>query len=126
MHTQYLLRSEGSDDTVKSTAPARVGVGRVVIATYLDRSGLIIETDDGVIRPARYHEWAEPLEKSLLLYLRAETSKALGEPVGLNPTDRSRWKFTVDVFVEEFHGRPDVARALFLEARARARAESYA
>jgi uncharacterized lipoprotein YmbA len=104
VHTQYLLRSEGSDDTVKSTAPARIGIGRVVIATYLDRSGLIIETDDGVIRPARYHEWAEPLEQSLLLYLRAETSKALGESVGLNPADRDRWDFTVDVFVEEFHG----------------------
>jgi uncharacterized lipoprotein YmbA len=104
LHTQYLLRSEGSGDTVKSTAPARVGIGRVMIAPYLDRSGLIIETDGGIIRPARYHQWAEPLEISLLLYLRAETSKALGEPVGLNPADSDRWDFTVDVFVEEFHG----------------------
>lgn len=104
VRTEYLLRSDTPDSVTQVQSPARVGIGRVFIAPYLDQSGLVIETETREIKPARYHHWAEPLDNSLLLYLRAETSKALGEPVGANPADRTKWDRTVEVFVEELHG----------------------
>jgi uncharacterized lipoprotein YmbA len=104
VRTEYLLRSDAPESVTQAQAPARFGIGRVVVAPYLDQSGLIIETETREIQPARYHHWAEPLDNSLLLYLRSETSKALGEPVSIDRANRTQWVKTVEVLIEELHG----------------------
>lgn len=102
--TQYLLRAGNPEGALQIASPSRVGIARVAIAPYLDQSGIVVETAAGEVRPARYHEWAEPLEDGLLLFLRTELSTALGLQVGIDRAARSQWEYAVDVFVEELHG----------------------
>jgi uncharacterized lipoprotein YmbA len=103
-NTLYLLRAEAPGSTVWVEGPPRVGLGRVVIAPYLDQSGVVLETAPREVTPARDHQWAEPLDEALELFLRDEISNALGEQVGVDPADRDRWVHTVNVFVQSFHG----------------------
>ena len=77
--TQYLLRSQATEGTVRVDTPARVGLGRVVVAPYLDQAGVVMETAPNEVTPARHHSWAEPLDEGALVFLRAEISAALGE-----------------------------------------------
>ncbi|MBW2236913.1 MAG: membrane integrity-associated transporter subunit PqiC [Deltaproteobacteria bacterium] len=102
--TQYLLRSQTPEGSVRVDLPARIGLGRVVVAPYLDQSGIVMETAVNEVTPARNHTWAEPLDDATLIFLRAELSTALGEEVGFDPSDRSLWKYTVEVFIEQLHG----------------------
>lgn len=102
--TQYLLRSQAPAGTVQVQVPARVGLGRVVVAPYLDQTGIMMETAPNEVTPAQYHTWAEPLHEGALVFLRAELSAALGEDVSFDPSDRSLWKYAVEVFVEQLHG----------------------
>jgi uncharacterized lipoprotein YmbA len=102
--TQYLLRAEVPATTVRVDSPARVALGRITVAPYLDQFGIVIETDEREVRAARNHQWAEPLADGLRLYLRDEMINALGEDVALNASDRSAIDYVVDVFVEQLHG----------------------
>ena len=102
--TQYLLRAQAPEGTVRVDTPARVGLGRVVVAPYLDQAGVVMETAPNEVTPARHHSWAEPLDEGALVFLRAEISAALGEDVSFDPSDRSLWKYTVEVFIEQLHG----------------------
>ena len=102
--TQYLLRAEAPDRALRVDAPARVGLGRVEVAPYLDQSGIVVEIEPGRVQVASEHQWAEPLDAGLRTYLRAELSAALGYEVGARVTDPARWDYTVDVMVETLHG----------------------
>jgi uncharacterized lipoprotein YmbA len=104
VRTHYLLRAETPERTTRVEGVARVGLSRVIVAPYLDQSGIVVESAAREITPARNHQWAEPLEDGLRLLLRSELSTALGEEVGLDPADRSRWQHDVQVFVEQLHG----------------------
>ena len=103
--TYYLLRPPLDEGSGPIDAPIRAGLGRVVVAPYLDRSnGIQIETKDGEIRPATQYQWAEALTAGVRWYLRAEVGKQLGHQIGGSLTDRRDWDYTVDVFVERLHG----------------------
>ena len=102
--TQYLLRAEPVERTGRVEAPVRVALGRVAVAPYLDRSGIMVETETGQVQAAREHQWAEPLDAGLRSYLRAEISNALGYDVSASAADRRRWDYTVDVYVDRLHG----------------------
>ncbi len=102
--TQYLLRADNPERTLRVASPARVGIARVSIAPYLHQSGIVVETETGEVRPAHHHRWAEPLEDGLLLFLRTELSTALGVEVGIDRAMRSQWEYAVRIFVEELHG----------------------
>jgi uncharacterized lipoprotein YmbA len=104
VRTHYLLRAETPERTTRVEGVARVGLSRVIVAPYLDQSGIVVESAAREIQPARNHQWAEPLENGLRLLLRSELSTALGEEVGLDPADRIRWQHDVQVFVEQLHG----------------------
>jgi uncharacterized lipoprotein YmbA len=56
------------------------------------------------VRPARYHQWAEPLDEGLRRLLRAEISKALGYQVSADALQRKQWDYAVEVSVEQLHG----------------------
>lgn len=101
---QYLLRPEAPAGGTQALGKARVGLDRVVIASYLDQSGIVVENADHEIRPASNHHWAEPLDEALRVYLRAELVRTLGEDVGLSRAGGDGWQYVVDVFVERFHG----------------------
>jgi uncharacterized lipoprotein YmbA len=102
--THYLLRADLPDETSQVEAPVVIGVGRVTIAPYLGRPGLVIESDDHQVRPARYHVWAEPLDEGLRRYLRTEISNRLGYAIRADASRRADWDYAVDVVIDQLHG----------------------
>lgn len=111
----YLLRGEGGQTEGVVRSEARVGLGRVLVAAYLDHTGLALETAPNVVRPARNHLWSEPLDQGLLIYLRSSVSAALGEQIGYRAPPGVLWDQVVDVFVEQLHGTM-TGRALIVAA----------
>jgi len=105
--TLYLLRAR-PEDRAASLEGARIGIGRVVVAPYLMASpGIVVETEPGVVRPARMHAWAEPVDQGLRWYLRHEVAAALGHDMGGGLVDRPSWDWAVDVYVSRLHGTMD-------------------
>jgi len=100
----YLLRGEATGAGA-SSAPAKiVGIGRVTIAAYLDRSAVVVQTGGREIRPARYHEWGEPLDNGVRHYLRAELVDRLGYEVASDVIYRDAWAYRIDLSIETLHG----------------------
>jgi len=117
VRSQYLLRGEGARTGVGAEGLARLGLGRVTVAAYLDQTGIVVESGAREVQPARNHHWAEPLDDGLRIYLRNELSNALGEEVGLRPGDGEGWQYVVDVFVEQLHGKMSGEAVLVAEFR---------
>ena len=74
------------------------------VAPYLLEPGLVLETGAHEVRSARQHLWAEPLDRSLRLYLRAQISNELGFELSRNAIPANAPDFILDVEVEELHG----------------------
>lgn len=103
----YLLRMPTDiTNPEASTGSVRIGLGEVRTAPYLDDQGLMLELTHRVIRPARYHRWAEPLSSSLAVVLSDSISASLGQSIS-NRTDSSAWDYRVDVYIDEMHGTRD-------------------
>lgn len=100
----YLLRGDDALNEGVVRSDARVGIGRVRVAAYLDHLGLSLEVAPNEVRPARNHLWSEPLEDGLIVYLRGSVSAALGEEVGYRAARDQSWDQIVDVFFEQLHG----------------------
>ena len=99
---EYLLGPGAAMPSGPIAVPERVGLGTVSIAPYLDQAGIVVETERGQVRAARFHTWAEPLEDGLRAYLRAEISRALGFDVYAFPSAEA-FDLVIDVHVERLH-----------------------
>jgi uncharacterized lipoprotein YmbA len=99
-----LLGSGSSSQSGRVDASPRVGIGRIAVAPYLDRAGIVVETDAGQVHAARHHLWAEPLEAGIRSTLRAELTTALGSEVSAVPSDHVVWDYRVDVHIDRLHG----------------------
>jgi hypothetical protein len=100
----YLMRGDEPSGIRPVSSPATTGIRRVVVAPYLQNPGLVIETVEGEVHGARYHEWAEPLDQGIRRYLRSELSALLGEDVDSNPTLGPQWAHAVDLGIDQLHG----------------------
>jgi uncharacterized lipoprotein YmbA len=100
----YLLRAEVPGDLAPAENGALLGVGTVSIAPYLDRSGVIVQVGDHRVREARYHLWAEPLDRGIRAYLSDRIAASLGRTLNNGPNGVDRWDYRLDVSIEEFHG----------------------
>ncbi len=102
--TEYLLRYESPSGVEAVPRQGAARLARVSVADYLTQPGLAVETAPNVVRSARDHLWAEPLEAGLTMYLRAVIAAQRGEAVlvrtGGGPASGPR----ISVFVEELHG----------------------
>jgi uncharacterized lipoprotein YmbA len=105
--TQYLLRTDGADNSRQQTHPAKIGLGRVHVATYIDQPGLVLETEDGQIQAARHHQWAEPLRISLRRFLGAEISAAVGQDLEVDMPTGGNWEYRIDITIDQLHGTAD-------------------
>ncbi len=103
--TYYLLRGAQEEGAGQVDAVIRVGLGRVIVAPYLMSSnGVVVETAPGQVRPARSHQWAEPIDSGIRWFLRAEIARALGDEVGGGLVDIQDWDYTIDVYIGRLHG----------------------
>jgi uncharacterized lipoprotein YmbA len=105
--TRYLLPADVPAGSGRVDPPVRYGLARVSVPPYLKDLGLVVETSPGQVRPARLHEWAEPLDDGLRRFLRIEISSALGQEIGSDIAQRSRWQAAIDVDVDRLHGTLD-------------------
>jgi uncharacterized lipoprotein YmbA len=103
-HSRYLMRGHEASGLQPLASPATVGIRRIVVAPYLQNPGLVIETEPGEVRGARYHEWAEPLDQGVRRYLRAELSSLLSQDVDSNPSLSRQWSHAIDVSIDQLHG----------------------
>lgn len=101
----YLMRPQQDLPSGALTASRAFALGEVSIATYLDQPGLVIETADGTLRPARQHLWAEPAHDSIRNLLAVEISLAKGED--LLPDKLNKGAIAVDIRIDELHGTED-------------------
>lgn len=101
----YLLRSE-VETTTRSLQPVEnFALGKITIAPYLDQRGLLIETESGDLRPARFHLWAEPLYEGVRLFLLKEVSANLGKD--LLPYPSTPNTTTINARIDQLHGTND-------------------
>ena len=100
----YLLRAEAPGDLAPADPDALLGIARPSIAKYLNRAGIVIQVGEHQVREARYHLWAEPLDRGIRHYLSHRVSALLGRSLNTGPGTEDTWRYRIDVSVEEFHG----------------------
>ena len=101
----YLLRTDSPQNSRDLEPSQDFSFGRVIIAAYIDQPGMVLETRAGEIRPARYHQWAEPMYQGIRNLLIIEVSQALGEDVF--PARASVGDTIVDIRIDQLHGTSD-------------------
>ncbi len=101
----YLLRSEVPEQSRGLTPSSRFAMGSVNVAPYIDQSGLILEVSPGQIRPARHHQWAEPMAGALNHLLLLEVSRTVKEDVF--PQAASDAALVYSVRIDQLHGTLD-------------------
>lgn len=107
-HELYLLRSDSANRFDAGDQTATIGIGSLRVASYLDQTGLVLETSDGSINAGRYNQWAEPLRESLRAVLANDIANATGKPVRARSYGETNWKLhtkqLIDVSIEQMHG----------------------
>jgi len=101
---QYLLRSDRSSQFAVEKQTKVVGLGVVVVAPYIDGLGLVLETRAGEVRPARDHQWAEPLRDSLRAFIAQEMSAQAGQIIRSNNSGERDWQRRIDLRIDQLHG----------------------
>jgi hypothetical protein len=104
----YLLRSDAVNATSDTGDVADISLGDIWIASYINRSGIVVETANGTFLPARFNLWAEPLREGLRTFLADEISSSLGRRIRTarhNDTDwREYTSAVIDLQIRELHG----------------------
>ena len=103
----FLLRTDIKTISPSAENAPAIGWGRVSVASYLDRAGIVVQVADNQVREAQYHLWAEPLNRGIWHYVGAQTSNELGYSLSVNEAQKSQWDSRVDLRVDEFHGTLD-------------------
>jgi hypothetical protein len=121
--TDYLLRVPAEAVTPSRGAPA-FALGEVRVAPYLEQPGIVLAQDDGVVRAARYHRWAEPLDASVRLVVAELAGAALGRPVARRAARSDAGPVVVDLTVDTLHGTADGRARIDAHWRVAGRAEA--
>ncbi len=103
-YTQYLLRHDISTTPAVKSSEETIDIGRVEVATYIDSLGLVLETANGEINVARYHQWAEPLRESLRQYLASSISMKSEIPVRFQKVVGVESSKRIDIYIDQLHG----------------------
>jgi uncharacterized lipoprotein YmbA len=98
----YLMRSDHDLETRELNPSKDFSMGSVIIASYIDQPGLLMETVDGEIRTARYNLWAEPVNEGVRNQLMVEIAQAKGED--LLPADLVDTAIVLDIRLDQLHG----------------------
>lgn len=103
----YLLRAEVPNDLAAAPPGTAAGLGLIQVAAYLDRAGVVVEVGANQVREARFHLWAEPLDRGIRIYLSDRIASQLGYRLETGPGSVGPIRYRIDVSVEEFHGALD-------------------
>ena len=100
----YLLRSDALSQFAAEEPGSITGIGAIVVASYIDGLGIVLETAEGEVQEARNHQWAEPLRDSLRIFLAREISAASGQIIRFQTNREADWQQRIDVRIDELHG----------------------
>lgn len=103
--SHYLLRSDEDIQSRVLQPSEKFALGTVTIAPYIDQPGLVLQTQNGDMRPARHHLWAEPLFEGARTYLRAEISRISGQDLAIAALKPNA--SVIDVRIDQMHGTHD-------------------
>ena len=98
----YLMRSDHDLETRELNPSKDFSLGSVVIASYIDQPGLLIETTEGEIRSARHNLWAEPVYEGVRTQLMVEIAQAKGQD--LLPAKLGNTPIVLDIRLDQLHG----------------------
>lgn len=101
----YLLRPDSDPQSVRRAPATDIAFGKLELAGYIDQPGLVLQTGEGEVHSARYHQWAEPLRGSLEGLLQTEISRQLGRDIRFQPDGPVGTR--VDVIIDQLHGNAD-------------------
>lgn len=101
----YVIRSKQDLESRELSPSREFSLGNVVIASYIDQPGLLMETTDGKIRPARHHLWAEPVYEGIRNQLLVEIGWAKGEDI--LPASLFDTPIVIDIRIDQFQGTAD-------------------
>lgn len=101
---QYLLRSDKLQQYTVTNNTTITGIGSIIIATYIDNLGLVLETANGEVRTAQSHQWAEPLRESIRTFLAQEISSKTGAVIRTRPNGNQQWQQQIDIRIDQLHG----------------------
>ena len=98
----YLMRSKHDLESRELSPSKDFSMGKVVIASYIDQPGLILETKDGKIHAAQHHLWAEPVYEAVRDQLMVKIGQAKGEDI--LPSDLAKTPVIIDIRIDQLHG----------------------
>lgn len=101
----YLLRPAEGLETRTLMPSKHFALGDVAIAPYIDQPGMLMATQNGQMRPARHHMWAEPMYDGVRNFLLKEISRAKGEDIF--PSKLNKTATLVEVRIDQLHGTWD-------------------
>lgn len=101
----YLMRSDHNLDSRQLNPSQDFAMGTVVIASYIDQQGLLMETRDGAIRAAQHNLWAEPVYEGVRNQILVAINRAKGEV--LLPANLNRDAIVLDIRLDQLHGTYD-------------------
>lgn len=101
----YLLRGDIEEGTRILQAKAPFALGGLSIAPYIDQPGMLLETENGDLRPARFHLWAEPLRDGAKTLLLTAISNASGHDILPWQLNQTATRF--DIRIDQLHGTYD-------------------
>ena len=101
----YLLRADSEPQSGHRVPATDVAFGRLEIAGYIDQPGLVLQTGEGEVHAARYHQWAEPLRGTLEGLLQTEISRHLGRDIRFQPDGPVATR--IDVIIDQLHGNAE-------------------
>jgi len=100
--SNYLMRSQQELVSRQLSPSSEYALGNVVIASYIDQPGLVLETGDGEIRAAQHHQWAEPIYEMVYNQLFVAISRARGEDI--LPRELVKAPVVIDIRIDQLHG----------------------
>lgn len=101
----YLMRSDHELESRQLNPSTDFSMGAVVIASYIDQPGLLMETTDGQMRAAQHHLWAEPIYESVRNQLMVEIAQAKGEDI--LSANLGNTAIVLNIRIDQLHGTHD-------------------
>jgi uncharacterized lipoprotein YmbA len=101
----YLMRSDQNLTSGQLNPSRDFAMGNVIIASYIDQPGLLVETQDGEIRAAQQNLWAEPVYEGVRNQIIVALRAAKGQD--LLPADLNQDAIVLDIRLDQLHGTND-------------------
>jgi len=102
----YLLSAEAQ--RAASAAELSVGIARVKVADYLQRSEMVSVTDRNQLIVDEYHRWAEPLDSAIMRVLTLNLAALVGSDAVIHMpwTRASAPRWVIDMDIQELKVTP--------------------